>query len=102
MNMLIEPVDYAQLRNKFYLDSEDGVAPCPPEVLEKLRGTYARISLGEHVVFVFKNTYSCCWYYDLNAQEYVVKTETPSVCIDRGSLEFLLDKLDALFGCDLS
>lgn len=101
MNMLIEPVDYTQLCNKFYLDSEEGNAPCPPEVLEKLRGTYACISLGEHIVFVYKNTYSC-WYYDLNAQEYVVKTETSSVHIDRGSLEFLLDELDELFGGDLS
>lgn len=97
MTSLIEPVDYTHLRNKFYLDSEDGVAPCPPEVLEKLRGTFARISLGEHIVSVFKNTYSCCWYYDLNAQEYVVKTETPFLRIDRGSLEFLLDELDALW-----
>ena len=99
--MLIEPVDYVQLRNKFYLDSEDGVAHCPSEVLEKLRGTYAHISLDEYTVSVLKNTYSCCWYYDLNAQEYVVKTETPFVRIDQGSLEFLLDELDALFGSDL-
>lgn len=97
---LIESVDYTHLRNKFYLDSEVGLAPCPPEVLEKLRGTYARVSLGEHIVFVFKNNYSCCWYYDVNAQEYVIKTETPSVCIDRGPLEFLLDELDELFGSD--
>lgn len=101
MITLIGLVNSSYLRNKFYLCSEDGVAPCPPEVLEKLRGTYAHISLGEHTVSVFKNTYSCCWYYDLNAQEYVVKTETPFVRIDRGSLEFLLDELDTLFDSDL-
>lgn len=101
VSTLIEPVDYLQLRNKFYLDSEEGFAPCPPEVLEKLRGTYAHISLGEHIVSVSKNAYSCSWYYDLNAQEYVIKTETPSVSIDRGSLEFLLDELDELFVFDV-
>ena len=100
MTAPIEPTDYAYLRNKFFCESKDGCAPCPSEVLEKLRGTYARISLGEHVVFVIKNMYSCAWYYDINTQEYVIKTETPSVRVDRGSLEFLLDELDELFGFD--
>lgn len=101
MTTSIDPVDYAYLRNKFYLDSEDGVAPCPPEVLEKLRGTYARISLGERIVSVLKNLHSCSWYYDLNAQQYVIKTEIPSVQIKHGSLEDLLDILDALFCSDV-
>lgn len=71
------------------MDSIDAIALCPPEVIEKLRGTYTRISFGDHIVFATKNLCSCAWYY-------VIKTEIPSVYINRGSLEYLFDVLDVL------
>lgn len=89
------------LRNEFFLGSEDFPAPCPPEVIEKLRGTFARICLNEHFVTVTKNKYYYTWYYDTINQEYVIKTEVPNVCISRGSLEELLDDLDELFCGDV-
>ena len=87
----------ANLRNKFFTDSIGAPAPCPPEIIEKLRGTFARISLGEHVALVSKGFYFCSWYYDTTSQEYVIKTETPHVVVNSGSLEYLLDELDVLF-----
>lgn len=90
------------LRNKFLMDSIDALAPCPPEIIEKLRGTYARISLWEHVVLVSKGIYSFSWYYDTTSQEYVIKTETPHVVVNRGPLEYLLDELDELFCGDVA
>jgi hypothetical protein len=90
------------LRNEFFLGSEGFPAPCPPEVVEKLRGTFARICVNEHFVTVTKGIYYCTWYYDTINQEYVVKTETSHVYISRGSLEYLLDELDELFCADVS
>ena len=88
------------LRNNFFLECEDFPAPFPPEVAEKLRGTFARVCLNDHYITVLKNMCYCTWYYDTVNQEYVIKTETPSIHISRGSLEYLLDELDELFCCD--
>lgn len=87
------------LRDEFFLGSEDFPAPCSSEVIEKLRGTFAKICLNEHFVTARKGIYYCTWYYDTINQEYVIKIETPHVYISRGSLEYLLDELDELF-CD--
>lgn len=90
------------LRDKFFLDCLDFPAPFPLEVVEKLRGTFARICLNEHFITVTKNVYYCAWYYDTINQEYVIRTETPHICISRGSLEYLLDELDELFASDVA
>lgn len=94
--MLIHPIDVMFLCNKFYFDSLDKMAPCPPEVIEKLRGSHAWVSVGEHLVVVSQNVHACSWYYDRDTQEYVVMTDKPAVHIGRGSLEYLLDELDLL------
>nr|DAK81919.1 MAG TPA: hypothetical protein [Caudoviricetes sp.] len=90
------------LRNKFFLDCNDFPAPFPPEVAEKLRGTFAKVCLNEHFITVLKDIYCCTWYYDTTNQEYVIKTEVPHVCITRGTLEYLLDELDELFCGDVA
>lgn len=89
------------LRGKFFFDCGDFPAPFPPEVAEKLRGTFAKVCLNEHFITVTKDAYYCTWYYNTNNQEYVIKTETPHVRITRGTLEYLLDELDELFCSDL-
>lgn len=98
---MVKTID-AVSREKFFLECEDFPAPFPPEVAEKLRGTFARICLNEHFVTVTKNIYYCTWYYDTINQEYVIKTETPHIDISRGSLEYLLDELDEIFCGDAS
>lgn len=85
------------MRDKFFLDCSNFPAPFPPEAVEKLRGTLARVCLNEHFTTVTKNGYYCTWYYNTINQEYVIKTETPHVCVIRGTLECLLDELDELF-----
>ena len=56
----------------------------------------AGFAMVTSTISVTKNAY-CSWYYDTVNQEYVIKTEIPHVYIHRGSLERLLDELDALF-----
>ena len=87
----------SDLREKFFFDCGNFPAPFPSEVVEKLRGTFARVCLNEHFITVMKNVYYCTWYYDTINQEYVIKIEKPHVCIARGTLEYLLGVLDELF-----
>lgn len=86
----------AAFRNNFYRNSLEGIAPCPPEVVELLRGTQVLVTFCEHIIIATKGRHSCVWYYDTTSQEYVIKIEVPSLRIKHGSLEDLLDVLRIL------
>ena len=93
---MVSVVYKAAFRNNFYRNSLGGIAPCPPEVVEALRGTQVRLTFCEHIIIATKGWHSCVWYYDTISQEYVIKIEVPSLCIKHGSLEDLLDVLRCL------
>ena len=94
MVTLANSIDVLLLSIKFLFDSSDRMAPCPPEVIERLRGSHVQVSVGEHFVAASKNECNCSWYYDTDTQEYVVMTNMPAFHIGRGSLEYLLDTLN--------
>lgn len=94
---MVSVVYKAAFRNKFYQDSLGGIAPCPPEVVELLRGSQVRVTFCEHIIIATRGSHSCVWYYDITSQEYVIKTEVPSLHIKHGSLEDLLNVLRTLY-----